>query len=472
MRRMRPRQMVGIAAVAGAAVTTAVAVSPALYFAYDRPQLHLVLETAEALIAILVVYLLIGRVRETRRLSDTLLVYALAVLGGTNLVATLPGALVGGSAGIVETWGPLGTRLLGAVVFSVAAFVPVTRRLRTAGVAARVVIAAVVTVVVGILAGAALAPLLPDMAESVSPRSDLLRPYLAGPPLVHATQLVSALAFALATWGFLRRAERDDDALMAWIAVSAAVSTFARFNYFLFPSLYSEYVYSGDVLRLGAYLLLLVGATREIRSYWQRAAESAVNEERRKIARDLHDGLAQELNFVTTQARRLTKRPELEPFAVQMERISSASQRALDESRRAIDYLQAPHEEALQTLLPRAAEQVAGRVGARTRSVIDPAAWAQPEVAEQLVRIVREAVTNATRHGGADYIELTVGGGPELVLVVQDNGSGFDADATPASGGFGLVSMRERAEALGGAFALRSATGEGTTVEVRVPSTT
>ena len=469
---MRPRQMVGIAALTGAVITIAVVASPALYFAYDRPQLHLVLETAEAFIAILVVYLLIGRVRQTRRLSDTLLVYALAVLGGTNLVATLPGAVVGGPVGVVETWGPLGTRLLGALAFAVAAFVPVTRRLRAPGVAVRVVVAAVATVAVGVLAGAALAPLLPDMVEAVSPRSDLLRPYLAGPPLVHATQLISALAFALATVGFLRRSERDSDALMAWIAVSAAVNTFARLNYFLFPSLYSEYVYSGDVLRLGAYLLLLVGATREIRLYWQRAADSAVSEERRKIARDLHDGLAQELNFVTTQVRRLTKRPELEAVGVQMERISSASQRALDESRRAIDHLQAPHEEALETLLPRAAEQVAGRVGARTRSTIDPAAWVEPEVAEQLVRIVREAVTNATRHGGADLIEVTVTGGQELVLVVQDNGSGFDPGVPPASAGFGLVSMRERAEALGGAFALRSATGEGTTVEVRVPSTT
>jgi signal transduction histidine kinase len=96
-----------------------------------------------------------------------------------------------------------------------------------------------------------------------------------------------------------------------------------------------------------------------------------------------------------------------------------------------------------------------------------------PEVAEQLVRIVREAVTNATRHGGADLVELRVVGGRELVLTVADNGSGFDAE-TPPNGrsGFGLISMQERAEALGGVFVLRSAPGAGTTVEVRIPSTT
>ena len=470
---MRPRRMVGIAAAAGAAVTAAVALSPVLYFAYDRPELHLVLETAEALIAMLVVYLLIGRVRETGHLSDTLLVYALAVLGATNLVATLPQALVGQGGGAFATWGPLWTRLLGAAAFALAAFIPPERRLSPRGLGARVVAAAAATVAIGVALGAAVAPLLPDLVQAVQPRADLLRPYLSGPPLVHATQLVSAAFFAAAAYGFVRRSERFGDELMAWIAVSATVNAFARLNYFLFPSLYSEYVYSGDILRLGAYLLLLIGASREIVSYWQRVAQSAVTEERRKIARDLHDGLAQELNFVTTQARRLVKRPELAPAEVQLQRIASAGQRALDESRRAIDYLQAPSDEALQTLLPRAAEQVAGRLGARVRSSVDPAASVSPDAAEQLVRIVREAVTNATRHGGADYIELTLARGDELVLTIEDNGAGFDTAGVESNrSGFGLVSMRERAEALGGAFEVTSWVGTGTKVEVRVPWTT
>ena len=465
--------MVGIAAAAGAAVTAAVVLSPVVYFAYDRPELHLVLETAEALIAMLVVYLLIGRLRETGRLSDTLLVYALAVLGATNLVATLPPALTGRGGTAFETWGPLWTRFVGAGVFAAAAFVPATRRVRASGLAAKVVGAAAATVVVGVVAGALLAPWLPDLEQALTPPRDLLRPYLSGPPLVHVTQLVSAAFFGVAVVGFLRRAELHDDELMAWIAVSATVNAFARLNYFLFPSLYSQFVYTGDILRLVSYLLLLIGASREIRSYWQRVADSAVIEERRKIARDLHDGLAQELNFVTTQVRRLTKRPELAPVEAPLQRISSASQRALDESRRAIDYLQAPADEALQTLLPRAAEQVAGRVGARVRCTVAADAQASPEVAEQLVRIVREAVTNATRHGHADYIELSVAGGDQLVLTVEDNGAGFEAAAEvdPRSG-FGLTSMRERAEAMGGVFELRSRVGEGTTVEVRVPSTT
>ena len=470
---MRPTRMVGIAAGTGLAVTLAVAVSPVLYFAYDRPALHLVLETTEGLIALLTVYLLTGRVRERATLSDTLLLFALAVLGATNLVSTLPSALAGESAAVFETWGPLWTRFIGAMAFAAAAFVPLNRSVPPLGVARRVSAGAAITVGLGVLVGGVLAPTLPEIVDAVQPRPDLLRPYLTGPPLVHATQLLSALFFGAAAVGFLRRAERHDDELMAWIAVSATVNAFARVNYFLFPSLYSEYVYSGDVLRLAAYLLLLIGASREIRSYWQRAALAAVSDERRKIARDLHDGLAQELNFVSTQVRRLAKRPEVAPVEPQLQRIASASQRALDESRRAIDYLQGPSDEPLQTLLPRAAEQVAGRMGARVRAHIAPDVVVTPDVAEQFVRIIREAVTNATRHGRADYIELNVTAGAELVLCIEDNGVGFLADGdVPPGAGFGLISMRERAEALGGVFEVRSHPGSGTTVEVRVPSTT
>ena len=462
--------MVGLSAAAGALVTVAVALSPVLYFAYDRPELHLILETAEGLIGLLVVYLITGRVRESRRLSDVLLLYALAVLSVTNLVSTVPAAFLATNVEALTTSGPLWTRLIGTLAFAMAAFVPFGRRIRQSTTAA--VAAAVATVAVGVIVAQLAQPLLPDLVSATTPRSDLSHADLRGHPLVHITQLASAALFALASLGFVRRAERHGDELMAWIAAAATVNAFARANYFLFPSLYSEYVYSGDVLRLGSYLLLLVGASREIRSYWLRAADSAVEAERRKIARDLHDGLAQELSFVATQVRRLGRRPEVAGVQSQLERIASASQRALDESRRAIDYLVQPHDEPLGTLLAHAAEQVAGRSGARVRATADGDVEVVPDVAEQLVRIVREAVTNATRHGEARTIDLTVRDGDGLLLRIADDGAGFDPQATDARTGFGLTSMRERAERIGGVFVLRSEPGEGTIVEVRVPSRT
>jgi signal transduction histidine kinase len=86
---------------------------------------------------------------------------------------------------------------------------------------------------------------------------------------------------------------------------------------------------------------------------------------------------------------------------------------------------------------------------------------------EMLVRIVREAVVNAVRHGGAREIKLGLSNGGRPRLTVIDDGVGFDPEAT--SRGFGLTSMEERAREIGAAFRLVSQAGSGTQVEVTLP---
>ena len=85
------------------------------------------------------------------------------------------------------------------------------------------------------------------------------------------------------------------------------------------------------------------------------------------------------------------------------------------------------------------------------------------------MRIVREAVTNAVRHGGASHIDIVFEAGQSPALRILDDGVGFDPAAAAGSGHLGLVSMRERAEAIGASLAVRSAPGQGTTVEVLWP---
>jgi two-component system NarL family sensor kinase len=89
-------------------------------------------------------------------------------------------------------------------------------------------------------------------------------------------------------------------------------------------------------------------------------------------------------------------------------------------------------------------------------------------VREALVRIVREAVTNAARHGEASAVRIVLAGDGETVLRIRDDGKGFSADDNTAPVGFGLRSMRERAEALGGSLRVTSSE-TGTLVEVRLP---
>jgi signal transduction histidine kinase len=275
-------------------------------------------------------------------------------------------------------------------------------------------------------------------------------------------QAAGILLYAVAAIGFTRRAEAAADDFMLFLAVGAILGAIARWNYLLYPSLYSPWVYTGDAFRLASYALLWFGAAREIGSYWRSRAEKAVLEERRRLARDLHDGVAQELGFIATRAQELAASRDGEA-----QRIAAAAERGLDEARRAIAALTRAVDEPLDVALAQAAEEVAGRAGARVRLSLDPAADVPATTREALLRIVREAVTNATRHGGAGSISVELTNGDGLSLRIADDGVGFDPKRP--SVGFGLISMRDRARALGGELRVVSSPGHGTEVEVVLP---
>jgi signal transduction histidine kinase len=91
-------------------------------------------------------------------------------------------------------------------------------------------------------------------------------------------------------------------------------------------------------------------------------------------------------------------------------------------------------------------------------------------VRSDLLRIVTEATTNAVRHSGASEVSLSLTGGEPLVLRIADDGAGFQPDAAGRElySGYGLTSMRERAERAGGLLRVRSDPGQGTVVEVSI----
>jgi signal transduction histidine kinase len=130
-----------------------------------------------------------------------------------------------------------------------------------------------------------------------------------------------------------------------------------------------------------------------------------------------------------------------------------------------------PLDEPLDEALARSAQDVAERLGARVTFHLERSVEAPAPLREALLRIAREAITNAARHGGAQALTVSLTRAEDLTMTVADDGCGFDPAAPPKrpGGGFGLTSMRERAEALGGALAISSAAGRGTTVEVVVP---
>jgi signal transduction histidine kinase len=314
----------------------------------------------------------------------------------------------------------------------------------------------------------ALAAALAELAGSHLPiavrvqSASIAHPVLTGSPVLLAVQLVAALFYVVAVVGFVRRYERSGDDFIRWLALGCVLSVFSRINYFLYPTIYSDWVYLGDVFRLLFFLVLLVGALKEIASYWQRLAEAAALDERRRIARDLHDGLAQELTFIGRNLEAL--RPDDQEAVARLRR---AAERAHEESRRAIRVLAAPEEASVESLLTQTASELADRLAVAIDLRIDGAAPVSLQRAEALVRIASEAITNAARHSGATTVVVSLRrAGARCVLSVRDDGCGFDPAAETR--GYGVISMRERAAAVGGTFALASAPDVGTKVEVEL----
>jgi signal transduction histidine kinase len=456
-------------ATAGAAAvaTLLVSVIPDVHLAYRSPAGHVAIETAAGLIALLVAYLVLGRFLGTGEPRDLALTAALATLGLTNLLfAAIP---LAASSGVhrFSTWAPVAGRLLGAFLFAVAAFIrrPPVARPRQAVVPAMLACAAALAAIALVFAVAA--PHLPfGINPGLSPTSPD-RPRIVGNPGVLIVQIVTMLMYAFAAVGFVRARERTGDELLDWFAGGSVLAAFSSFNYFLFPSLYSNWVYMGDFLRLGFYLVLLVGAARQIAAYQRRMADTVALEERRRLARELHDGLAQELAFISTQSRWLAQSAPPDPS--RLEQLAQAAARALDESRSAIAALTRPLDEPLEVAVAQAAEEVADRVGVKVRLDLEAGVDVTPTTRAALLRIVREAVTNTARHAKASEVTVSLVTDGAIHLRISDNGVGFDTSEEGRGWGFGLTSMRERAQAIGGQLEVRSTMGQGTEIQVVIP---
>ena len=458
-----------LAAAAGGALalTLLVSVTSVISFAYRSPSLHVAVETAAALISLLAAQLMYGRFRRSLDRQDLLLASALALFAGSNLLFSAVPAVAHFDSESFATWATALSTVLAAALFAAGAF-SAGRPVRRPAEEARRALALCGLALAVIAAGTGLAaealPLAID--PSLSPEA-ATRPRIIGDPVVLALQLVVMGLFAAAAVGFARTAERTRDPLMLWFAIGATLAAFARFNYFLFPSRYSEFFYTGDVLRLGFFAALLVGGVYELRIAQRALERGAALLERRRLAREIHDGIAQDLAFIAQQADAMSAR---DGTPAVMADIATAARRALDESRSVIATLVRPTDEPLEHALARVAGEAAGRLGstveARGSTGVELAAPAR----EALLRIVGEAVTNAARHGKAQHIDVVLSERPDLQVRIADDGVGFDPAAIGAlPGRHGLLGMRERAEEIGGELRVQSRPGEGTEIVVLLP---
>jgi signal transduction histidine kinase len=440
-------------------------VAPQLDPTLGNRRIHVGLETAAAMVLIFIAAVLLGRFRLNSSRRTLLKFAAVVILALDNLYsAVLTMTIDSVSAGGFATWTFAVDGVVGSMLLAVAAILPdqsVRRRTRGLLIALGASVAVLGMI---IISTALLGDRLPGAFADVPETGDELQLLSEHTALIIAEALTAA-CFAIAAVGFARLAEEEDDEFLEWLSIGSVIASVAFVNYALFPSQFTELVFSGDFFFFAAVTTLLVGAVREISREEAARIRTAVLEERRRVARDLHDGVAQELAFIASQMRWFLRRPtDTEP----LEQVMDAVERALDESRGAIAALSRPIDEPLDLALGHAATDIANRVGARLHLDLAENVQVSSDWRDALLRISREAVANAVRHGRARTISLQLRDGNPVWLRVTDDGDGFDVSAPRSSQSFGLTSMRERAESLGGSFEISSTPGAGTTIEVVV----
>jgi signal transduction histidine kinase len=208
---------------------------------------------------------------------------------------------------------------------------------------------------------------------------------------------------------------------------------------------------------------------------FEQGRELTLVQERQRIARELHDAVAQTLFSLrlTAQAASALVRRDPDRAVAELDTVAQLAAEAADELRGIVAELRPPE-------LSRAglAETLRARVAlldrvheAKVSFTANGCANLAPRVEEAMLRVAEEALHNALRHAGASSVEVSLeladGGG--AALVVTDDGAGFDTRDAAGSHRLGLASMRERSRSVKGRLTVDSAPGRGTRVRMEVP---
>jgi signal transduction histidine kinase len=416
---------------------------PSLRDAFELPQLRLVLDTSVTIAAAIVATLAGVRFSVEGRRLDFLLCCGFFLASVSTFAFSIAPVFEGGTVGKDEAWSGIAGKLLATGLIAAA---PFTRgRITQRRVALRWAIGALLFLVISMWL----------LVKSASTGTPALTSGDDQPLLLIASLALQAFLSLIALIGFGLRYRAYGDDLYRWLALAATLSLFAELHYVFTPVVSSSFVSQGDFLRLMSYGVLMAGVWRAIRY-----AEfgRAVAEERARVAREIHDGLAQYLFTVSTHASML----EGEAAA----QIKEAAAAAQQEARFAILALSsasgtAPFDAALR----RYVDFLTADGQLEVELEVDPALSLAPDEQIEVFRIVQEGLANVRKHAGASRAEVIIAPrGTDRVVLVTDNGAGFDGETDPA--GQGLKNLRQRAAAIGGAFTLRSSPGHGTALEV------
>ncbi|MGZ6651743.1 MAG: sensor histidine kinase [Solirubrobacteraceae bacterium] len=427
-----------------------------------NPAARAALEATISLSALLSAGLLVAHYGQTRRLNDLLLVSALlAVLVGDFVYRSAP-ALNGDVGFELRGAGALAWELIASMMLAAAAFAPgKTVRSLARGLVALAVVGFLTTVILG--------DLLVDVDGPSSTANIVERAGIASAtnhPVAATITIIAAALLVVAGLAFLhgRRDARLEDGLLAGAAFLLAG---AVLQYLAMPVVATDWVTPRDGLRLAAYLLVVASAFSRYLRTRDDQTRAAISSERERIARDLHDGLAQDLACIATQSQRLGVRlgPD-HPLVI-------ATRHALAASRGAITDLGACAAPSTEAALCLIADELEHRYSLQVRVRIEPENALsgerdlEPPSREHVIRIAREAIVNAAVHGMARRVDVVLQRREsDLLLRVSDDGRGI---ADSRHHGFGLRTMHARAASLGGRLTAHRRADGGTELKLRIP---
>jgi signal transduction histidine kinase len=206
---------------------------------------------------------------------------------------------------------------------------------------------------------------------------------------------------------------------------------------------------------------------------WKQVEETAIIEERQRIARELHDSVTQSLYSLSLYAkgwRRMADNASLDEIKNWLDQLSGIASQTLKEMRLLLYELRPSllERDGLVGALQRRLDSVENKVSIKTELHVDGVSKLPAKVEQELYRIAQEALNNALKYSDASVVSVNLRGSTGLVeLEVVDNGIGFEFQARKNEG-MGLPSMEERARKLDSTLEVISNPGEGTRVRVRV----
>jgi signal transduction histidine kinase len=234
---------------------------------------------------------------------------------------------------------------------------------------------------------------------------------------------------------------------------------------------YKRREFPPEEIKLSLALAQQVALAVQLTRLSHESRETAVAAERIRIARDIHDTLAQGFTGVIAQLQAAKGSKDLADIAAHIELAEDLARSSLGEARRSVMALRprSLRDASLSTAMGNTLRAVGHYSGLKTHFTIagEPRPLS-PEWEEALLRIVQESLTNTIKHAKAQNVQAEMGFGPRILqLKLSDDGCGFDPQIE--RDGFGLIGIRERVHQMGGSFLIHSQTGHGTIIIITVP---